>query len=250
MNADERYRTIMQTEPPSGGPPFELATGGFFPGEVWERGGLTVRERRFVTLACVCHSQAGGDIDAHIYAALKSGDLTLEEVMEFTLHFAVYCGWPMASTVEMSIRGQWHRIHDERGEPTPTWPMLTVDDLGFADPQERIDSGVRAFEEVNLMEAPSQDSPYFYAGILNFVFGHMWQRPGLTRRERRLITLPCVGVSDAMGPIWSHLSSAMGSGDLTYEEVQELILQFCAYAGFPRGRVLREVAEQIHSSAS
>ena len=49
------------------------------------------------------------------------------------------------------------------------------------------------------------------------MFGHLWLRPGLTRRERRLITVPCVGVGDAIGPIWSHVTSALGSGDITYE---------------------------------
>ena len=76
--------------------------------------------------------------------------------------------------------------------------------------------------------------PYFHAGILNFVFGHLWQRPGLTRRERRLITIPCVGVGDAIGPIWSHVTSALGSGDVSYDEMQEIILHFSAYGGVPR----------------
>jgi 4-carboxymuconolactone decarboxylase len=246
VSADDTYRTVMQTEPPANESPYAAARRSFVFGDVWTRPGLSIRERRFVALACVCAADAVSEIDAHIYAALKSGDLTLEQMNEFTLHFAVYCGWPKASQVEMSIRAQWQKMHDERGEPAPAWPTRSVDDLGFVDPQERIDAGVRAFEEVNLIAAPSQDSPYFYAGILNFVFGHMWQRPGLTRRDRRLITLPCVGVSDAMGPIYSHVGSAMGSGDLSYDEVQELILQFSAYAGFAKGQVLHEVAAQLH----
>src|SRR5437763_1694519 len=82
------------------------------------------------------------------------------------------------------------------------------------DTAARIAEGVRSFEEINLVPAPPQDSPYFYAGILNYVFGHLWLRPGLTRRERRLVTVPCVGVSDAMNPIWSHVTSALASGDL------------------------------------
>jgi 4-carboxymuconolactone decarboxylase len=163
---------------------------------------------------------------------------------ELTLHFAVYCGWPRASQLEMAVRGQWQRIHDERGEDTPAFPERSLDELGPIDPAERIAGGIRSFEEINLIQAPSQDSPYFFAGILNFVFGHLWLRPGLTRRERRLITVPCVGVSDAIGPIWSHVTSALGSGDITYDEMEELILQFRAYAGTPRARVLSDVATQ------
>jgi 4-carboxymuconolactone decarboxylase len=169
---------------------------------------------------------------------------------EFTLHFAVYCGWPRASQLEVTVRAQWQRIHDERGEPTPAFAQRSVDDLGVADPAQRIAGGVRSFEEINLIQAPSQDSPYFYAGILNFVFGHLWLRPGLTRRERRLITIPCVGVSDALGPIWSHVTSALGSGDVSYVEMQELILHFSAYAGEARAQALSDVATQWQASRS
>ena len=58
--------------------------------------------------------------------------------------------------------------------PTAAVPLLGVDDLGPADPSQRIAEGIRSFEEINLIGAPPQDSPYFYAGILNFVFGHLW----------------------------------------------------------------------------
>ena len=148
-------------------------------------------------------------MDAHVYAALASGDLTVEQLNEFTLHFAVYCGWPRASQLEMSVRSQWQRLHEERGEPVPAFPARTIDDLGVADPAERLAAGMACFEEINLIQSPPPDSPYFYAGILNFVFGHLWLRPGLSRRDRRLITIPCVGVGDAFGPIWSHVTSAL-----------------------------------------
>ena len=205
---------------------------------------LSIRDRRFVTLVCVSAAVDVPEMDAHVYAALASGDLTVEQLNELTLHFAVYCGWPRGSQLEMAVRTQWQHLHDERGVPTPAFPQLGVEDLGIADPSQRIAEGVRCFEAINLVPAPSQDSPYFYAGILNFVFGHLWQRPGLTRRERRLVTIPCVGVSDAIGPIWSHVNSALSSGDVSYDEMQELILHFSAYAGKPRAEVLRGVAQQ------
>jgi 4-carboxymuconolactone decarboxylase len=144
----------------------------------------------------------------------------------------------------MSVRGAWQRLHEERGEPTPLLPDRSLDELGPEDHAARIAGGVACFEEVNLIGAPSQDSPYFFAGILNYVFGHLWQRPGLTRRERRLITIPCVGVSDAFGPIWSHVTSALGSGDVAYDEMEELIDHFESLAGTPRAQALRDVAAQ------
>jgi 4-carboxymuconolactone decarboxylase len=219
-------------------------------GDIWSRPGLSVRDRRFVSLVCVSAAVDVEAMDAHVYAALASGDLTIEQLQELVLHFAVYCGWPRASQLEMTVRGQWQRLHEERGEPVPAFPERHPEELGPGDPAERIAGGVASFEEINLIEAPSQDSPYFYAGILNYVFGHLWLRPGLTRRERRLITIACVGVSDAFGPIWSHVTSAMGSGDVSYEEMEEIILQFTAYGGMPRATVLQDVAAQWQAAQS
>jgi 4-carboxymuconolactone decarboxylase len=80
------------------------------------------------------------------------------------------------------------------------------------------------------------------------VFGHVWLRPGLTRRERRLVTIACVGTSDAAGAIWAHVTSALGSGDVSYDEMQEVIAQFEAYAGSEPAEALQEVASQWRAS--
>lgn len=244
MTADDLYRSVMMTDLPESETPFDMTAREYLFGTIWSRPGLGVRDRRIVSIVCASAAVDGAAMDAHVYAALASGDLTIEQMNEFVLHFAVYCGWPRASQLEMTVRTQWQSIHDERGEPTPAYPQLDVDDLGTADPAQRIAEGMKSFEEINLIGPPSQDSPYFYAGILNYVFGHMWLRPGLGRRDRRMITIPCVGVSDAIGPIWSHVTSAMGSGDVSYDEMRELILHFSAYAGTTRANVLLDVAEQ------
>ena len=51
-----------------------------------------------------------------MYAALNSGDLTITEMRETVLHFAVYAGWPKASRFNIVVDEQWARIIDERGE--------------------------------------------------------------------------------------------------------------------------------------
>lgn len=202
---------------------------------------LSARDRRLVALVCVAAAVDVPQIEAQVYDALKTGDFTIEQMNEATLHFAVYCGWPRASQLEGCVRGQWKRVHDEQGLPTPVLPALPLADLGTIDPAQRIAEGIECFKAVNLIDAPGQDSPYYFAGILGFVFGHLWRRPGLTRRERRLLTIPAVGVSDAIGPIYSHVTSALGSGDLTEAEMADLIAHFATYAGSTRAGVLEGV---------
>ena len=96
------------------------------------------------------------------------------------------------------------------------------------------------------------DSVYTHYGIANFVFGEVWCRPGLDMRARRLVTVAAVGAADTAVPIRSHVHAALNSGDLTYDEMQELVLQFAAYLGWPKASILeqrvREVWAQIQEA--
>lgn len=214
-------------------------------GEVWTRPGLTRRERRFITLACVADADAEAPLQDHVYAALNSGDLSIVEMRETVLHFAVYAGWPKASRFNSVVDQQWQRIHRDRGLPVPgPEPLLPL--ATPSDPEDRLKTGENSFREINCLPyAPSRDNPYSGAGILNFVFGEMWLRPGLGRKERRLITVACVGFQDAPMPIVSHVYAALKSGDLSGTEMDEFALHFAAYCGWPKASHLNEViAEQ------
>jgi 4-carboxymuconolactone decarboxylase len=242
--AEQTYRDVMTVDPPVSSTPLEQANLGFVFGQVWPRPGLSRRDRRWVTLACVAAADSPGPIEDHVYAALNSGDIALPELLEFVLQFAVYCGWPKGSHVEGVIRQQWTRIHTERGEPIPEWPKLATESLGDNDWEQRLQRGEQEFRDVNWVGPPPRDTPYNQAGILNFVFGHVWLRPGLSRRDRRLITVACVGVDDSPLPIQAHVGSALKSRDISLDEMREVILQFSAYYGFAKGECLDQAATQ------
>ncbi len=244
VDVDRIYREVMAAEPAPPATPFGAATREWLFGRVWARPGLSRKDRRWVTLTCVAAADSPEPIDAHVYAALKSGDIGLEEMLEFVLHFAVYCGWPKASHLEMVVAQQWARIQREQGlEPAP-WPSLSNDTLGPNDWDQRIERGAQEFLEVNGLPAPPPQTPYRHAGILNFVFGHVWMRPGLTRRERRIITVACVAVDDSPVPLNTHVGSALQLGDITKEEMDEIVLHFSAYYGFAKGQALSDAAER------
>jgi 4-carboxymuconolactone decarboxylase len=241
--SEQVYRDVMTVEPSPPATPFDKASLDYVFGEVWSRPGLSRRDRRWVTLTCVAAADAPEPIDAQVYAALKSGDIGLEAMLEFVLHFAVYCGWPKASHLEMVVARQWARVREEQGLEVTDWPTLPNESLGLNDWDARIERGAQEFAEVNLIGAPEATTPYRHAGILNFVFGHVWMRPGLTRRERRIITVACVAIDDSPIPLRTHVTTALHSGDLTKEEMDEVVLQFSAYYGFAKGEALSDVAE-------
>jgi 4-carboxymuconolactone decarboxylase len=241
---EQVYREVMVAEPPEVTSPLGQIERDFVFGEVWPRPGLSRPERRMVTLACVAAADAPKPIEDHVYAAVASGDLSLRQLQEFILQFAVYCGWPKASHVEGVLRVQWARWMKEQGAEPARWPDFGNETLGVNDWEARVSRGEQEFRDVNYVPAPPRDTPYNHAGILSFVFGHVWLRPGLTRRERRIITVACVGIDDSPAPLNAHIGSALESGDISVAEMNEIILQFAAYYGFAKAEAMQLAAQR------
>jgi 4-carboxymuconolactone decarboxylase len=103
---------------------------------------------------------------------------------------------------------------------------------------ERTATGRKRYREVMVSDAPPPMTPYTARGVVDSVFGELWDRPGLSRRDRRFITLACVGAAAVDIPIQQHVYAALASGDITREEMQEFILHFAYYHGWPRASSL------------
>lgn len=102
----------------------------------------------------------------------------------------------------------------------------------------RTEVGRKRYLEVMMSEAPPPMTPYLDKGVVDSVFGELWNRPGLSRRDRRWVTLACVAAAAVDEPIQQHTYAALASGDITREEFQELVLHFAYYAGWPRASSL------------
>jgi hypothetical protein len=70
-------------------------------------------------------------------------------------------------------------------------------------------------------DPPEDRSPAAVTGLIEFVFGEIWSRPVLSRRDRRFVTLACVAAADAEQPLREHVYAALNSGDLTIVEIAE-----------------------------
>ncbi len=104
--------------------------------------------------------------------------------------------------------------------------------------EARTATGRRRYREVMVSDAPPPITPYLAQGVVDSVFGELWDRGGLTRRDRRWITLACVGAAAVDLPIEQHVYAALASGDISREEMQEFVLHFAYYAGWPRASAL------------
>ena len=238
------FRDVMTVDPPEDLPAEQWRAMERSFGELWPAPGLGRRDRRLVTITCLAFAITAEPLRAHVYAALNSGDLTIEEMLEVVLHFAVYCGWPKASNLEMHVRMCWAQVQQERGEQPRPLPSRSNDELGTGDWEARLRRGEQEFRDVNLIGAPPRDTPYQHSGILGYVFGHVWQRPGLGRRDRRFVTVASVGLCEAPIPIASHVGSALRSGDVSKPEMDEVIRHFAAYTWTERADALQVAADQ------
>jgi 3-oxoadipate enol-lactonase/4-carboxymuconolactone decarboxylase len=84
--------------------------------------------------------------------------------------------------------------------------------------------------------------------ILEGVWGRVWTRPGLARRDRSLL---CLGMLAALGhdeELRLHVRATRNTG-VTDEEIAEVLLQVAAYAGVPAAnsafRAAKETLEEM-----
>jgi 4-carboxymuconolactone decarboxylase len=64
-------------------------------GDVWERAGLSKRDRSLVTVASLVTSSSTEQLVGHLRRAKDNG-LTVDELNEALIHLAFYAGWPKA----------------------------------------------------------------------------------------------------------------------------------------------------------
>ena len=76
------------------------------------------------------------------------------------------------------------------------------------------------------------------------LFGDVWERQELPRRDRSLITVTSLITSGAFEQLPSHLRLARQNG-LTETEIKEAIIQLAFYAGWPKAMSAIQVAKTV-----
>ena len=66
-------------------------------GDVWERPGLSKRDRSLITVAALIAMHRPDQLKGHTERALANG-VTKDELGEVITHLAFYAGWPCAMT--------------------------------------------------------------------------------------------------------------------------------------------------------
>lgn len=87
----------------------------------------------------------------------------------------------------------------------------------------------------------------FNADFLDFItegaWGSVWSRPGLTRRERSMITIALLAALGHHEEVAMHVRATANTG-ATPEDIKEALLHVAVYAGVPAANQAFKVAQE------
>jgi 4-carboxymuconolactone decarboxylase len=105
--------------------------------------------------------------------------------------------------------------------------------------------GLDKMNEVYGWEMPNIEGNDFFDLTADHLFGSIWTRPGLTMRDKRIMTLTVVtalGISD-LAEIQAN--AALHNEELTEHELKEMAIFLTHYLGFPLGSKLDGVVSSV-----
>ncbi len=85
-------------------------------GDIWERPGLSKRDRSLITVATLVALYRTEQMASHMKRAIDNG-VTVEELVEAITHIAFYAGWPNAMTAITTAKKLFEENTDE-GNPS------------------------------------------------------------------------------------------------------------------------------------
>jgi 4-carboxymuconolactone decarboxylase len=113
--------------------------------------------------------------------------------------------------------------------------------------------GLAKMNEVYGWEMPNVEGDEFFALTADHLFGTIWTRPGLSMRDKRIMTLTVVTALGIQDLAEIQANAALHNEELTVSELKEMALFLTHYLGFPLGSkfdgVVTKVAKQRKKAA-
>lgn len=98
---------------------------------------------------------------------------------------------------------------------------------------------------VDRAEAGSTDfDKPFQELITEAAWGHVWSRPGLTKRERSIVTIALLAALGQDDEVAMHVRATVNTG-ASRDDVCEALLHVAIYAGVPAANHAIKIAKQV-----
>lgn len=189
-------------------------------GDIWQRSGLSQRDRSIVTVASLIARGQAEKMPAELRRALEN-HVSPAELSEIIAHLAFYSGWANAiSAAEVT-----QEIFADRG--------IDPADLPAADPELLpLDEQAEAARESQVQEMYGDVSQGVVDATRDLLFRDLWRRPALEPRDRSLVTVSALVSAGQVAQVPFHLNRAMDNG-LTRAGASEVLTHLAFYAGWP-----------------
>lgn len=207
-------------------------------GDIYARPGLETADRQVATIAALAAlGNAEPQLLFHIDGGLNVG-LTPQEVVETIYVTTVFAGFPAGLNALAVAR----RVFAEH----KVLPAIPAPQSG-----ERRARGLAAVEATSkgsgqkVLDALADIAPDMAAFILDFSYGDVISRPGLSPRRKEIAMVAAAIARGTMRPqLKVHAHAGLNVG-LSRQELTEVAMQMAGYAGFPASlnalSALREV---------
>lgn len=92
----------------------------------------------------------------------------------------------------------------------------------------------------------------FQKMVTEFAWGDIWTRPGLERKTRSMLNIAMLCALNRPNELRLHIKGALNNG-VSRDEMKEILLHVCVYAGVPAGldgfKVAAEVFKEMDAGA-
>ncbi len=104
--------------------------------------------------------------------------------------------------------------------------------------------GLAKMKEVYGWEMPDLPGDYF-ALTVDHLFADIWSRPGLSMRDKRLVTLSVVTALGLPDLAEIQANAALQNEEFSEAELREIAIFITHYVGFPLGSTFNNVVEKV-----
>ena len=105
--------------------------------------------------------------------------------------------------------------------------------------------GLAKMNEVYGWEMPNIEGDPYFDLTVDHLFGSIWTRPGLSMRDKRIMTLAAVTAVGRQDLAEIQLNAALLNGELDEAELKEMAVFLTHYLGFPLGSALNGAVDKV-----
>jgi 4-carboxymuconolactone decarboxylase len=110
---------------------------------------------------------------------------------------------------------------------------------------EQRKKGLAKMNEVYSWEMPNVEGDAYFDLTVDHLFGSIWTRPGLSMRDKRIMTLAVVTALGTQDLAEVQVTAALANEELTEDELKEMAIFLTHYVGFPLGSGLNGVVGRV-----